>query len=149
MDLCDRYGLLLGNCYYGCYWLVPWMPQPPDAELIARGTVDIIKRYRNHPSLLLHMAMNEGETREDVYTRWRRDVVDHDGTRPFIPSGSFPDYRVNPELNAKHVSGTALANIRKTSTPGWIKPDTPVGMNDYAPKSYGWVEPSEYFNWVR
>jgi len=149
MDLCDRYGLLLGNCYYGCYWLVPWMPQPPDAELIARGTVDIIKRYRNHPSLLLHMAMNEGETREDVYARWRRDVVDHDGTRPFIPSGSFPDYRVNPELNAKHVSGTALANIRKTSTPGWIKPDTPVGMNDYAPKSYGWVEPAEYFNWVR
>jgi exo-1,4-beta-D-glucosaminidase len=129
LDLCDKYGLMFGNCFYGCYWMQPGSNRPLDTELLARGTVDIIHRYRNHPSLVLYMAMNEGETREDVYTRWRREILDRDGTRLFIPSGSFPDYRTN--------------------VPAWIKPDLPTGVNDYPPKSYGWVGPSQYFRWVR
>lgn len=129
LDLCDRYGLMFGNCFYGCYWMQPDSPFPLDIDLLSRGTVDIIKRYRNHPSLVLYMAMNEGETREDVYTRWRGDIIGHDGTRPFIPSGSFPDYRTN--------------------APSWIAPDLPTGANDYRPKSYGWVEPAQFFRWVR
>jgi exo-1,4-beta-D-glucosaminidase len=129
LDLCDRYGLMFGNCFYGCYWMVPGKPYPLDLELLARGTVDIITRYRNHPSLVLYMAMNEGETREEVYTRWRKDIVGYDGTRLWIPSGSYPDYRKN--------------------VAAWIKPDTPVGANDFPPKSYGWVGPSQFFRWVR
>jgi len=129
LDLCDRYGLMFGNCFYGCYWMRPGMPYPEDLDLLARGTVDILHRYRNHPSLVLYMAMNEGETREDVYTRWRKEIVDHDGTRLWIPSGSFPDYR--------------------QEVPEWIRPDLPTGTNDYPPKSYGWVGPAQYFRWVR
>ncbi|HUT94868.1 MAG TPA: glycoside hydrolase family 2 protein [Thermoguttaceae bacterium] len=129
LDLCDKYGLMFGNCFYGCYWMLPGSNRPLDTELLARGTIDIIHRYRNHPSLVLYMAMNEGETREDVYTRWRKEILDRDGTRLFIPSGSFPDYRTN--------------------VPAWIKPDLPTGANDYPPKSYGWVGPSQYFHWVR
>jgi exo-1,4-beta-D-glucosaminidase len=129
LDLCDRYGLMFGNCFYGCYWMTPGSPHPLDLDLLARGSVDIIQRYRNHPSLVLYMAMNEGDTREEVYTRWRKEILDRDGTRLFIPSGSFPDDRKN--------------------VPAWIQPDTPTGMNDYPPKSYGWVEPAQYFRWVR
>jgi exo-1,4-beta-D-glucosaminidase len=129
LDLCDRYGLMFGNCFYGCYWMQPGKPYPLDLDLLARSTVDIIHRYRNHPSLVLYMAMNEGETREEVYTRWRKEIINRDGTRLFIPSGSFPDYRKN--------------------VPAWIKPDLPTGMNDYPPKSYGWVDPVQFFQWVR
>ena len=129
LDLCDRYGLMFGNCFYGCYWMQPGTPHPLDLDLLARGTVDIIHRYRNHPSLVLYMAMNEGETREDVYTRWRKEIIERDGTRLFIPSGSFPDYRTNE--------------------PAWIAPDLPTGANDYPPKSYGWAGPAQYFRWVR
>lgn len=129
LELCDRYGLMFGNCFYGCYWMQPGKPYPLDLELLFRGTIDIIHRYRNHPSLVLYMAMNEGETREDVYTRWRKEIVERDGTRLWIPSGSFPDDRKN--------------------VPAWIKPDLPTGVNDYPPKSYGWVEPAQFFRWVR
>ncbi len=129
LELCDRYGLMFGNCFYGCYWMQPNSGYPTDLDLLARGTVDIIKRYRNHPSLVLYMAQNEGEVREDVYTRWRKDIIEHDGTRLFIPSGSFPDYRTN--------------------YPSWFKPDLPTGINDYNPKSYSWVEPAQFFRWVR
>ena len=129
LDLCDRYGLMFGNCFYGCYWMQPGTSYPEDLELLARSTVDIIRRIRNHPSLVLYMAMNEGETRREVYTMWREAIQDHDGTRLGIPSGSFPDYR--------------------KEVPEWIRPDLPVGVNDYPPKSYGWVEPEQFFRWVR
>ncbi len=129
LDLCDKYGLMFGNCFYGCYWMQPGTEYPLDIDLLDRGTIDIIKRYRNHPSLIMYMAMNEGETREDVYENWRKNVINLDGTRFFIPSGSFPDYRKD--------------------VPEWIKKDIPVGMNDYPPKSYGWQFPPTYFRWVQ
>lgn len=129
LDLCDHYGLMFGNCFYGCYWMQPKTNYPEDLDLLSQGTIDILKRYRNHPSLVLYMAQNEGEPREPVYEMWRRHVLDLDPTRIFIPSGSFPDYRKN--------------------VPEWIKKDLPTGTNDYAPKSYGWQPPEQYFKWVR
>jgi len=130
LDACDRHGLLFGNCFYGCYWMTPGSDHPLDVPLLDQCTVDILKRYRNHPSLWLYMAMNEGDTRQDVYEMWRKHVVGLDGTRVFIPSGSFPDYRENP--------------------PAWVRQDMPVGMNDWTRgKSYGWQEPAQYFRWVR
>ena len=130
LDLCDRYGLMFGNCFYGCYWMTPGSGYPTDLELLARSTVDIVKRYRNHPSVVLYMSMNEGDTREDVYRMWRKTCLELDGTRLHIPSGSFPDYREDP--------------------PEWIQQDMPVGMNDWVRgKSYGWQEPAQYYRWVR
>ena len=129
LDACDRHGLMIGQCFYGCYWMQPGTDYPQDLELLSRGTVDIIKRYWNHPSLVLYMAMNEGETRQAVYEMWRKHILALDPTRIFIPSGSFPDYR--------------------KKVPEWIKPDLPVGMNDYPPKSYGWQTPETYYTWVR
>lgn len=128
LDLCDRYGLLFGNCFYSCYWARPGTPHPEDVDLLSRCTVDVLKRYRNHPSLILYMAMNEAVTREAVYTMWRRHVLALDRTRLFIPSASFPDDR--------------------RDVPPWIQPDTPVGMTDIG-ASYTWQEPGEYFRRVR
>ena len=129
LDACDKYGLMFGNCFYGCYWMTPGSGNPADLDLLERSTIDIVKRYRNHPSLVLYMAMNEGDTREDVYEMWRKHILALDGTRLFIPSASFPDSRKD--------------------VPEWIKKDTPVGMNDAEPKSYGWQEPAQYYRWVR
>lgn len=129
LDLCDKYGLMFGNDFYGCYWMTPGTKNPTDLDLLERSTIDIIKRYRNHPSLVLYMSMNEGVTREAVYTMWRKHILALDGTRLHIPSASFPDYRKD--------------------APAWIKQDLPTGMNDHPPKSYSWQEPSQYYTWVR
>ena len=145
LDLCDRYGLMFGNCFYGCYWMTPGTDYPLDVNLLSKGTVDILKRYRNHPSLVLYMAMNEGDTREDVYEMWRRHVIGLDGTRLFIPSGSVPDYRVDPAAQRT----VAVPEGRRTPIPEWMRKDAPVGMNDHPPKSYGWEEPSTWYRWVR
>lgn len=129
LDACDRAGLMFWNCFYGCYWMQPGTEYPADLDLLEACTVDLVKRYRNHPSLVLYMAQNEGETRQEVYTMWRRRVLELDDTRFLVPSGSFPDYR--------------------TDIPEWIRPDTPVGLNDYNPKSYSWQTPATYYRWVR
>lgn len=128
LDLCDRYGILFGQCAYSCYWLRPGTPYPDDFALLERCTVDMIKRCRNHPSLLFYMAMNEEYTKEEVYRMWRGHVLGLDGTRWFIPSAYFPDDR-------KEVGS-------------WFKPDLPAGMTDIG-ASYSWAEPEQYFRWVR
>ena len=129
LDLCDRYGIMFWTCFYDCYWLQYNRPWEVDFALLEDCTVDIVKRYRNHPSVVIHMAQNEGETREDVYEMWRRTVLRYDDTRFLVPSGSFPDYR--------------------TGTPAWFDRELPVGMNDYMPKTYSWQMPWVYYQFVR
>lgn len=129
LDLCDRYGLMLWNCYYDCYWLQYNRPWDVDLQVLEDCTMDITRRYRNHPCLVIYMAQNEGETREDVYELWRRTVLGLDDTRFLVPSGSFPDYR--------------------TGVPAWFARELPVGMNDYMPKTYSWQLPWVYYKLVR
>lgn len=129
LDLCDELGLMLWNCYYDCYWLQYNRPWNIDVALLEDCTVDIAKRYRNHPALIINMAQNEGETREDVYEMWRRTMLRHDPERFLIPSGSFPSYR--------------------TGTPPWFDRELPVGCNDYMPKTYSWQLPAVYYRFVR
>lgn len=128
-DLCDRYGMMFWNDFYQCHWLKT-DDHPLDHDLLEKCGIDIIKRYRNHPSIVLYMCMNEGATAEDQYKRWRKSVIELDGTRVFIPSG-YPDF-----YNGK-------------CWPEWIKQDTPVGANDNYPKSYTWQQHSWYYSMVR
>ncbi len=129
LDICDRLGLMIWNCYYDCYWLQYNRPWNVDLQVLEDCTIDIARRYRDHPSLVINMAQNEGETREDVYEMWRRTVLAHDDTRFLVPSGSFPCYR--------------------TGTPSWFSRELPVGMNDYMPKTYSWQLPRVYYQLVR
>ena len=129
LDLCDRYGIMLWHCFFQCHWLTT-DNHPLDHDLLEASAADIVRRCRNHPAVVVYMCMNEGETREDQYRRWRRQAMDLDGTRILIPSGYGswdPAYR----------------------WPAWILPDTPVGANDRPPKSYGWQDPVWYHRLVR
>ena len=128
LALCDRYGILFGNVFYSCFWLRPGTPYPADFPLLERCTGDLVKRYRNHPSLILYMAMNEEDTKEEVYEMWRRHILALDGTRWFIPSAYFPSDRKD--------------------TGEWFMKDLPTGMTDKG-ASYSWAEPEQYFRWVR
>ena len=145
LELCDRMGIMFWQCFYGCFWMQPSVDDelesgvvahrhparyPDDLGLLEACTIDLVERYRNHPSLVIYMAQNEAQTRKPVYEMWRRTLLALDPTRCLVPSGYFPDYMHD-------------------QAPSWIEPDLPVGMNDLAPKSYGWEQPETYFRWVR
>ena len=129
LDLCDEYGIMFGNCYFACFWMRPGTDYPADLKLIKPAAVDITKRYRNHPSLIMYMCMNEETTRKDVYEIWRNVIREHDGTRFWIPSAYFPDERYD-------------------KSPDWIRQDMPVGMTDIG-GNYGWLPVEDYFRRVR
>jgi exo-1,4-beta-D-glucosaminidase len=129
LDLCDRYGIMVWHCFFQCHWLTT-DDHPLDHDLLETSAADIVRRCRNHPSVVVYMCMNEGETRASQYRRWRRQVTELDGTRILVPSG--------------YGSWDAAYQW-----PAWILPDTPVGANDRPPKSYGWQDPAWYFRMVR
>lgn len=128
LEACDRLGILFGQCFYACGWPRPGTDHPQDLDLLQRCTVDLVKRYRNHPSLVMYMPQNEDDTRREVYEPWRKLVLGLDGTRWMIPSAYFPSDRKD--------------------TAAWYAQELPAGMTDKG-ASYSWVEPVQYFIWVR
>ncbi len=130
LDACDRYGVMFGNCFYGCAWMQSGSKYPGDIPLVVQCTRDLLKRYRNHPSLVMYMASNEGFTREEVYRPWRASVIELDESRFWIPSNGMPD--------------AAPKDVQP-----WFRQDLPTGMTDNGGNSYGWEEPSEYYRRVR
>ncbi len=131
MSVYDKYGLLMWETFYQCYTSYPGTPtmaNPLDAELSLKNSYDIIKRYRNHPSLILWAGACESMVREELYVPLRRYVRELDTTRPFIATSS-------------------TAWDIDSLTP-YIKPDLPTGMTDDGPPDYTWYPHTYYYNKV-
>jgi exo-1,4-beta-D-glucosaminidase len=127
MNVYDKYGLLVWETFYQCYTSYPGTPtmaNPLDTELSLKNSYDIIKRYRNHPSLILWAGACESMVREELYVPLRRYLRELDTTRPFIATSS-------------------TAWDIDSLTP-YIKPDLPTGMTDDGPPDYTWY-PHDYY----
>lgn len=136
IEACDKYGIMWWEDFYQCWKMRPGTPSenyPLNHEVSKKSNIDIIKRYRNHPSLVLWVAANETVPAEDLYVHLKKNIHKLDGTRPFIPS-------TNVDWNVEKL------------TP-WIKEEMPIGMYDsrpgYVGTSYNWNDPSNYFRKVR
>jgi exo-1,4-beta-D-glucosaminidase len=131
MDVYDKYGLLMWETFYQCYTSYPGTPtmaNPLDAALSLRNSYDIIKRYRNHPSLILWAGACESMIREELYVPLRRFIRDLDTTRPFLPTSS-------------------TAWDIDSLTP-YIKPDLPLGVTDDGAPDYTWYPHKYYYEKV-
>jgi beta-galactosidase/beta-glucuronidase len=76
---------------------------PLESGVFIKNVKSTIYRVRNHPCLLLWTGGNEGHARKELYDAMRDNVIEMDGTRPFIPcssgfaklpagwKGSYPD----------------------------------------------------------
>jgi hypothetical protein len=90
-DLCDEYGILVWNDF--------WMSTenanyaPADRELFLQNVADTIKRYRNHPSIALWCARNEGVPPEEINQGNARLVHELDGTRYYQPNSRLVNLR--------------------------------------------------------
>jgi len=131
-DLCDEMGLLVWHDFWitgDCQgtWDKGSQDYPYDARAFLSNAAAVVKKLRNHPSLLVWTAGNEGYPREEIYRPLRDDILAGlDGTRPFIPSSG---YRTPPE-------GWGLS---------W--PDNKAA-GTYSGGPYYWVEPKEYYRLV-
>jgi len=130
LDSYDKYGLMCWETFYQCYRMYPGDTvtenNPADHALALKEAQDIIKRYRNHPSLVIWCAANEVTVAEDIYTPLKKFVNDLDGSRPFIPASS------------------TSWDIDKL-TP-YIKADLPLGTTDDGDPDYNWNPEHFYFD---
>lgn len=61
-DAADQHGIMLWQDFLNDYWGT-FRNRPgyrPDSALFAKATISIVKRYRNHPSLVIWSSGNEG-----------------------------------------------------------------------------------------
>lgn len=123
LEACDRHGLMYWMSFFSSYWIQPETNYPLDHALLNQCTVDLIKRYRNHPSLVLYSCVGEGVPSEDIYRTWRKTVLSLDRTRLFVPT---EDVRFMVD---------------------WLKEDVPTGLHDAV--SFEWISPADYYRKVR
>ena len=97
---------------------------PLQADVFTRNVISTIYRIRNHPSLLVWTGGNEGHARKPLYDVMRNNIIQLDGTRPFIPSSS------------------GFAKLPEGWDGSW--PDNkPSGV--YSGGPYAWKDPKEYY----
>lgn len=80
-ELCDEYGMLVWNDFSistGDYNL-----EPIDAELFMANATEIVRRYRNHPSIAVWGPRNEGYAPNYLEDRFQELFLKEDGTRHY------------------------------------------------------------------
>ena len=131
MESFDKYGLMYWEVFFQCWRMYPGSETasyPLDHQLGAAEVVDMVKRYRNNPSIVAWFTANEVMVTEDLYTSTRNAVKTLDPSRPFIPSTNV-DWDVDK------------------LTP-YIKDDLPTGTCDDGAPDYDWNPQPYYFDKV-
>ena len=90
-DLCDEYGILVWNDFWRNTEAFDYAPV--DFELFARNVADVLKRFRNHPSIALWCSGNEGVPPEPLHEMMNQLIYTLDGTRYYQPNSRLINLR--------------------------------------------------------
>ena len=121
-NLCDEYGIMV----WSELWLTTKVTNhdPEDYGLMLTNMCDGIKRYRNHPSIVVWGGRNEGWPPPEIDKPLRQFIKDEDGTRFYQPDSngygmghSGPWGYRDPEAFFKEAEGFA---------PEWGLPSVPT-----------------------
>ena len=81
-ELCDEYGMMVFNDF----WMstTDFNVPPADYRVLMNNIKDAVKRYRNHPSIAIWCARNEGFAPEEVEAQLTELLIKEDGTRHYL-----------------------------------------------------------------
>jgi len=85
-ELCDKYGLLVWDEFFQPNPLDG--PDPNDIPTYIANVRDKILRYRNHPSIVLWCARNEGDPPPEIDAALRTLLAEVDPTRLYWPNST-------------------------------------------------------------
>ena len=80
-ELCDEYGMLVWNDFSISTEF--YNLDPLDEALFLANATDIVKRYRNHPSIAIWCPRNEGYAPEGLEEQFQKMIAREDGTRHY------------------------------------------------------------------
>jgi hypothetical protein len=92
-DLCDEYGILVWNDFWNNTEGHNFAPV--DFDLSARNVADILKRFRNHPSIALWCSGNENVPPEPLHEAYNKLIYELDGTRYYQPNSRLVNMRTS------------------------------------------------------
>jgi beta-galactosidase/beta-glucuronidase len=130
--ICDELGLLVWHDFWitgDCQgtWDKGSQDYPFEEEVFLKNATDVVRKLRNHPSLLVWTAGNEGYPRKEIYVPLRDEILAKlDGNRPFLPSSGYTEPSEDWGLS-------------------W--PDNQKA-GSYSGGPYHWVDPREYYRKV-
>jgi hypothetical protein len=83
-DLCDEYGMLVWNDF----WLSTegYNLNVNDDQLFMANATDVVKRFRNHPSIAMWCPRNEGYAPVQLEPQLQALIANEDGTRLYQPN---------------------------------------------------------------
>jgi hypothetical protein len=85
-ELADEYGLMV----WSDFWMSThnWNQQPGDLKLFLANAEDTIRRFRNHPSIVIWCGRNEGVPPPYLNEGLDALIRQHDGTRYYQPNSN-------------------------------------------------------------
>ncbi|HKN19796.1 MAG TPA: glycoside hydrolase family 2 TIM barrel-domain containing protein [Terracidiphilus sp.] len=85
-ELCDKYGILVWDEFFQPNPLDG--PDPTDLDTYVANVRDKVLRFRNHPSIALWCARNEGYPPPDIDAALRKVLTELEPTRRYQPSST-------------------------------------------------------------
>lgn len=90
-DLADKYGLMVWNDFWES--TQDDNAEAQDPELWLANAADVVKRYRNHPSIVMWCGRNEGVPQPAISDGLAKVLAEYDGTRYYTPSSNRVNLR--------------------------------------------------------
>lgn len=90
-ELCDEYGMLVWNDF----WLSTegYNQNVNDEDLFMENATEVVKRFRNHPSLAIWCPRNEGYAPPSLEVCLNEMLAKEDGTRYYQPNSRYLNLR--------------------------------------------------------
>ncbi len=81
-ELADEFGMLIWNDFWTS--TEGYNLNPLNQKLFLENSLDVIRRFRNHPSIAIWCPRNEGYAPSGIEDELYQQLVDEDGTRHYI-----------------------------------------------------------------
>lgn len=147
-QLADEYGLMVLNDFWES--TQDYNIEAQDPQLFLANAEDVVKRYRNHPSIILWFGRNEGVPQPIINEGLRAIIDREDGTRLYMGSsnsinlqGSGPyNWRPPVEYFTEHARGFSV-EVGTPSLPTLESWKRTIPAGDQWPISDTWA----YHDW--
>jgi hypothetical protein len=147
-ELADEYGLMVWNDFWAS--TQNYNAEPGDPELFVENARDTVRRYRNHPSIVVWCGRNEGVPPPVLNEKLIHMFHEEDGTRFYSPSSnavnlrpSGPYHWVDPTLYFSKLNRGFSVELGISSFPTREAFEHTVAASDLWPVNDAWA----YHDW--
>lgn len=144
-ELCDEYGMLVFNDF----WISTqyFNLDVSDDKLLMDNATDVVRRFRNHPSIVIWNPRNEGFAPDWLEERLNAMVAEEDGTRHYQPnSRSFNlrtsgpwSYSRKPSNYFTKIADGFSTELGTTSVPTYNSLKKMLAEEDFWPINDAWA----------